>query len=202
MENFSDTILVVGLGNPGKEYQLTRHNVGFMTIEVWCERLGIKLANHRFDARIGTTKFGGKDLVFLCPLTYMNRSGASVKTCADYYHLTAQSILVVHDDLDLPLGRVKVVRGGGAGGHKGVMSIVEQLGTINFPRVKVGIGRPQYGEAIEDYVLSPFYKDQEEVAEKAIQLAVRACELFILEGVDTAMTQINCQNLADKEVRS
>ncbi len=202
MENISNAVLVVGLGNPGQEYRLTRHNVGFMVIDAWCEKLGVKLEGPRFNARIGLAKFGDKNLFFLCPLTYMNRSGASVKACADYYHLSAERILVVHDDLDIPIGRVKVVRGGGSGGHKGVSSIAEHMGTNSFPRVKVGIGRPQYGEAIEDYVLSPFYEDQQEIAEKAVQLAVRACELFVLEGVDVAMTQINCQNLANKEVRS
>ncbi len=195
-------ILVVGLGNPGERYQFTRHNVGFMVVEAWCRELGVGLTGHEFQARSGRTQINGKSVILLCPITYMNRSGVSVKACAQHHQLHPDQILVIHDDLDLPLGRVKVVRGGGAGGHKGVGSIIEELGSDNFPRVKVGIGRPLHGEAIEDYVLSPFYQDQMDLVEEVVSLAVRACELFVLEGVDAAMTKVNCQNLADKEVQS
>jgi PTH1 family peptidyl-tRNA hydrolase len=129
----------------------------------------------------------------------MNRSGEAVRACADYYALETGRILVVHDDLDLPLGRIKVVKDGGAGGHKGVASIIHHLESTQFSRVKVGIGRPRYGETVEDYVLAPFYADVQGLAEKVIRVAVNACELFVLEGVESAMNQINCQNLVNKE---
>ncbi len=194
--------LVVGLGNPGEEYGETRHNIGFMVIGAWCQKLGISLKGRRFKSRNTLVNLGNKTLMLLCPVTYMNNSGQAVKACAQHFGLDSSSIVVVHDDLDLPVGRVKVVRGGGPGGHKGVRSVIEHLGTNEFPRVKVGIGRPQYGESIEDFVLSPFYEHEGAVVEKAILLAVRACELVVSEGVEQAMNYINCQNLADKEVTS
>jgi len=127
----------------------------------------------------------------------MNLSGNSVKACADYYDLDQGNILVIHDDLDLPVGRIKVGRKSGSGGHKGVASIIRNLGTMEFPRVKIGIGRPRYGEPVEDFVLEPFYKDQQEAIRRVIQGAVQACELFVSEGVESAMNAINCQNFAN-----
>lgn len=109
---------------------------------------------------------------------------------------------MVHDDLDLPVGRLKVVRRGGSGGHKGVESIIENLETDGFPRVKIGIGRPRFGESVDKFVLSPFYEDELEIMEKVVDSAVRACELFVSMGVEAAMNRINCQNLANKEVPS
>jgi PTH1 family peptidyl-tRNA hydrolase len=132
----------------------------------------------------------------------MNRSGEAVRACADYYDLAVKEVLVIQDDIDLTVGRVKVVSKGGAGGHKGIRSIIDHLGSMQFPRIKVGIGRPRFGESIEDYVLAPFYSDEKEIMERVIRMAVRACELFVSDGIKPAMDQINCQNLANKEVRS
>ena len=132
----------------------------------------------------------------------MNMSGESVRACADYYALETARILVIHDDLDIPLGRIKIVRDSGAGGHKGVSSIIRHLGGTGFCRVKVGIGHPRYGEAVEDYVLSPFYADEKGFAEKVLRVAVNACELFVLEGVESAMNHINCLNLVNKEEKN
>jgi PTH1 family peptidyl-tRNA hydrolase len=127
----------------------------------------------------------------------MNLSGESVRACASYYGLEINRILVVHDELDLPLGRIKVARDGGPGGHKGVSSIIRHLGSKEFCRVKVGIGRPRYGEAVEDFVLAPFYADERGLAQEAIRLAVNACERFVLEGVESAMNHINRLNLVN-----
>jgi PTH1 family peptidyl-tRNA hydrolase len=136
------------------------------------------------------------------PAGFMNLSGKSVKSCVDAFDLETGRILVIHDDLDLPVGRIKVVRNGGAGGHKGVLSIIDYLGSNEFARIKIGIGRPEFGESPEDYVLNPFYPDQLEILENVLGMAVRACELFVSEGVESAMNHINCQNLADKEERN
>jgi PTH1 family peptidyl-tRNA hydrolase len=125
----------------------------------------------------------------------MNQSGKPIKAFADLYHLSAEDILVVHDDLDLPVGRLKVVKSGGAGGHKGALSVIHHLGDNGFNRVKIGIGRPRYGESVEDYVLSPFYKDEKGVIGEVVKLGVQACELFVSKGVDFAMNHINSQNL-------
>jgi PTH1 family peptidyl-tRNA hydrolase len=194
---------MVGLGNPGSKYEGTRHNVGFFVIDLWIRDLGVGLTGRRFRARSVRTTFRHKEILLFCPDTFMNLSGTAVKSCADFYGLEPSHILVIHDDLDLPVGRVKVVRNGGAGGHRGVSSMVESLGDTAFPRVKIGIGRPRYGESIEDFVLSPFYEDEEGVIKATAHLAVRACALFVTEGVESAMNQINCQNLAEnKEVNS
>jgi PTH1 family peptidyl-tRNA hydrolase len=130
----------------------------------------------------------------------MNHNGGPIKACADFYGLKAEDILIVHDDLDLPVGRIRIIKKGGAAGHKGVLSVIHHLGTDDFPRIKIGIGRPRYVEAIEEYVLSPFYRDEEGIMEKVIQMAVQACGLFVLNGVEAAMNQMNCRNLTDKEV--
>lgn len=189
----------MGLGNPGERYRDTRHNAGFRVIDLWCGDMGLVLHKRLFRSRSTRTRFRGKDMVLLCPQTFMNLSGEAVRACADYYAVDFSRILVVHDDLDIPLGRIKVTMNRGAGGHRGVSSVIRHLGTGNFSRVKVGIGRPRYGESVEDYVLSPFYADEKGLAERAIRMAVKACELSVLEGVESAMNKINCQKLTNKE---
>lgn len=194
--------LIVGLGNPGSEYRDTRHNIGFSVIDLWCQDLGISLTNRRFQSKNIRTIFEEKGVMLLCPLTFMNESGKSVRACVDYYDLDSRSVLVILDDIDLPVGRIKVVRNGGAGGHKGVSSIIHHLGSTQFPRIKIGIGRPRYGESVEDYVLAPFYGDERGIMKKVIHMAVKACELFVSEGIESAMNHINCQNLGYKEEKS
>jgi len=187
--------LITGLGNPGPAYKKTRHNAGYQTIDFWCRQLNLQLRrNQRFQSLFARTAFQGEKIMLLCPLTYMNRSGMAVRACVQYFGLDTENLLVIHDDLDLPLGRVKVARSGGPGGHKGVASIIDHLGTRKFPRIKIGIGRPLHGEAMEDFVLSPFYKDQRDIMETALQWAVKGCELFLSKGIEAAMTQVNCQN--------
>ena len=191
--------LIVGLGNPGPEYEFSRHNIGFRVINLWCKDLGLLMSSRRFRAKTVRSDFRGNRIILLCPLTFMNLSGESVRACADYYALETSKILVIHDDLDLPLGRIKVVRNRGAGGHKGVSSIIRHLRSTDFCQVKVGIGRPRYGEAVEAYVLEPFYADEKRLAQEAIRLAVNVCERFIVEGVESAMNYFNRQNLVNKE---
>jgi PTH1 family peptidyl-tRNA hydrolase len=189
--------LIAGLGNPGTRYRNTRHNIGFQVINLWGKSLGVRLNGRRFQSRNTQTKFQDKEIILLRPLTFMNQSGRSIRACLDFYSLQTENILVVHDDIDIPVGRIKVVRNGGAGGHKGILSLIHYLGTSEFPRVKIGVGRPRHLESIEDYVLSPFYRDEEEIIERVIRLAVRACELFVSEGVESAMNHINYENLAN-----
>ena len=192
----------MGLGNPGPGYENSRHNIGFRVIDLWCRDLGLVLKKRQFRSKNIRAEFQGNNIILLCPLTFMNLSGEAVRAYADYYALEVGTILVIHDDLDLPLGRIKVVKDGGAGGHKGVSSIIHHLENNQFSRIKVGIGRPRYGETVEDYVLSPFYTDEKGLAQKAMEMAVNACELFVLEGVESAMNQINCQNLVNKEEKN
>ena len=129
----------------------------------------------------------------------MNLSGKSVKACIDYYGISTDNTLIIHDDLDLPPGRIKLVSRGSAGGHRGVQSVFDYLGSENVPRVKIGIGRPEYGEGIENYVLSPFYKPEKENIEEVINISVHASRLFISKGIVTAMNLINGKKLKPKE---
>ena len=187
--------LIVGLGNPGIEYRDTRHNIGFKVIEEWAFNLGIALKEDMY-AKYAIIQFDEKKVILQCPLTFMNLSGKAVKAYVDYYDIQGENIMVVHDDLDLPVGRLKITRNGGSGGHKGVSSIIEALNTKDFARLKIGIGRPRYGEKIEDFVLSPFYEDHMEIMEKVIPIAIEGCKLFVSYGIDHAMNKINAQNLS------
>ncbi|MFO7785666.1 MAG: aminoacyl-tRNA hydrolase [Thermodesulfobacteriota bacterium] len=183
--------LIAGLGNPGPDYRFTRHNMGFRILEAWAESLGVRLSGRHFQSGSARTMFLGRSLILLCPMTFMNRSGEAVQACARYYRVEKKDILIVHDDLDLPLGRVRIAAGGGAGGHKGVASVVRHLGSPDIPRLKVGIDRPEQRQAVDDYVLSNFSREEHEMVIQVIQLGVRACEVFVVEGVDAAMNAIN-----------
>ncbi len=187
--------IIAGLGNPGPQYERTRHNIGQEVVEQWGKLLGATLKNRRFRSRHALVDFRGNPAVLLCPLTFMNKSGESVRDCVHLYGLETGKLLIIHDDLDLPLGKVKVVRNGGAGGHRGVSSIIHLLGSSEFSRVKIGIGRPRHKEAVVDYVLSCFYGNENKLAKEVMRMAITASELFVLEGVEAAMNQINCRRL-------
>jgi peptidyl-tRNA hydrolase, PTH1 family len=170
-----------------------------MVIHRWARALGVRLLSRRFEGKSGSARFQDRGLLLLCPQTFMNLSGKSVKTCAESLGVRSEEILVVHDDLDLPLGRVKVAKKGGGGGHKGIQSLFDHLGTREFSRVKIGIGRPMRGDPIEEFVLSPFCREDRAAVEAGLQKAVHACELFVSEGIETAMNQINRQERASLE---
>lgn len=192
--------LIAGLGNPGPKYRDTRHNIGFKVIEMWSRELGVRLTGRKFQSRNTRTNFQGKSLMLLCPSTFMNQSGKSLMACVNYYDLEIRKVLIIHDDLDLPVGRIKVVKNGGAGGHKGVLSVTDYLQSTAFSRVKIGIGRPHHKEAVENYVLSPFNRQEKNIIKEVSQMAVEACKLFVSEGIQPAMNQINCQDLASSYV--
>ena len=192
--------MIAGLGNPGPKYKNTRHNIGFKVIDLLGADLDVQLTGRRFQSNNILTRFEGKKIFLVRPLTRMNRSGESIRSVVDNYGIQPEEILVVHDDLDLPVGRIKVVRNGGDGGHKGIMSITHQVGTDRFARVRVGIGRPRYTEPVEEFVLKPFYQDERRIVDGVIRMAVQACKLFIGKGVESAMNIINGQNLRMKEV--
>lgn len=161
--------------------------------------MGIRLNRRRFHSRNAVTTFRDERIILLLPATFMNKSGISVSECVNYYDLDIKKVVVLHDDLDLPVGRIKVVRNGGTGGHRGVSSIISSLGSREFPRIKIGIGRPRYEEAIEDFVLSPVYNDQKDILERVMQIAVSVCEFLVSEGIESAMNHFNCHNLVEKE---
>ncbi len=186
--------LVVGLGNPGKTYQQTRHNVGFMVVDQLAGVHSVTITKKRFKSLWGATVIHLQHVILAKPQTFMNRSGEAVEALMTYFKLTAEELLVIHDDLDVDFGRIKIVRGGGAGGHRGVESIHETLAKDRYVRVKVGLGRPRFSEAVEDYVLSPWYEDQRSQVAEIVDSAAAAVTAIFTDGLEKAMTVVNAKN--------
>ncbi|MEO2068395.1 MAG: aminoacyl-tRNA hydrolase [Desulfurobacteriaceae bacterium] len=169
--------LIVGLGNPGKKYENTRHNVGWMALDRLALRLGVSFSKEKFKGKLSEISLDdGRKVFLLKPLTFMNLSGESVGELARFYKLQPQEVLVVYDDLDLPLGKLRLRLKGSSGGHKGVLSIEKHLGSREFPRLRIGIGRPLTKEEVVDYVLSPFGKDELPILEESLERAVDCLE--------------------------
>ena len=186
------TWLIIGLGNPGKKYQLTKHNVGFQVVDRCAEKNGIKLKRRRLGkVQIGEGRVGAERVVIAKPLTYMNRSGSVVKKLIGELNISLDHLVVVHDDLDLACGRIKIKDKGGHGGHKGVRSIIEQVGSPDFLRVKVGIDKPRSPEEGADYVLSAFDDEQLPLVEESMEQASEAIETIIVSGKEQAMSRYN-----------
>jgi PTH1 family peptidyl-tRNA hydrolase len=183
--------LVVGLGNPGPEYARTRHNVGFAVVERLAVESGARFSASRFEAEAAAVELAGIPIMLLKPQTFMNRSGLAVAAWLEALGLPASQLIVVHDDLDLPLGRLRVVGSAGPGGQRGVTSIQEALGTQAFPRVRVGIGRPREGEEAIERVLEEFAPDEFQVAEEMVERAASAVQTLLASGLATAMDRYN-----------
>ncbi|MEJ5301700.1 MAG: aminoacyl-tRNA hydrolase [Thermodesulforhabdaceae bacterium] len=185
-------MLVVGLGNPGSRYTFTRHNVGFMVLDVIDTLVDAVLEESKSSWGI-VKKVQWKDLCLttLRPLTYMNRSGDAVSKMMLREKLKPEEILVIYDDLDLPLGRLKIARKGSSGGHRGVQSIIDAIGTKDFPRIKVGIGRPMRGEDVIDYVLSPPYPEERALFRSVLNYAAQSVEVICKDGIEKAMNVFN-----------
>lgn len=179
--------LVVGLGNPGPGYANTRHNFGFMAVE----RLGAARRLDFHSSRFGRLAGGGRGLGLLQPLTFMNLSGNAVGPYLRWHRLDVRQMLVLVDDLDLPLGKIRVRLNGSAGGHNGLKSLIAVLKTERFARIRLGIGRPPDGVPVVDYVLSPFFPHEREAVERALDLAAAAATMAIDEGVAAAMNHFN-----------
>ena len=183
--------LVAGLGNPGREYRETRHNIGFMFVDRLSSKLSIQIGKVQSRALVGTGQFSGSRLILVKPQTYMNLSGQSIASLARFYKVAADQILVAHDDLDLPLGTLRIRPGGGSGGQKGVASTIEQLGTSTFARMRIGIGRPPGQMDPADYVLKKFTEQERELVEAVLDRAVQAAQVFIEHDLDAAMNRYN-----------
>lgn len=184
------TKFIVGLGNPDPEYTSTRHNVGFRVVDELAARHGAPRLRRRFQARVTQISLGEEQVLLLQPLTYMNRSGLAVAAMLQFYQASPQDLLVVCDDFQLPLGKLRLRRKGSAGGHRGLQSIIAQLGTQEFPRLRLGIGNPGAQDPVE-YVLSPFPEEEREIIAPAIVRAAEACEVCMREGLEAAMNQFN-----------
>jgi PTH1 family peptidyl-tRNA hydrolase len=183
--------LVVGLGNPGKTYEHTRHNVGFMVVDRLAGAHSITVKGKRFLSLWGRGDIAGHKVILAKPQSFMNRSGQGVHALMSYFKLAVKDLLVIHDDLDVDFGRVKIVHGGGDGGHRGVHSIHQTLGEDRYVRVKVGIGRPRFTEAVEDFVLSSWYEDQRNHIVEIVDSAAAAVTAILAHGLEKAMTEFN-----------
>lgn len=184
--------LLAGLGNPGIKYALTRHNVGFWIVDALASRAGVKLKKVCCRSYTARAVLAGKEVVLAKPLTYMNRSGLAVRALLQYFSLQPENLLVIYDDLDLSPGRLRLRSRGGSGGHRGMASVIALLGSENFARLRLGIGRPpgETGDGV-DYVLSHFKADEERQIMEAVELAADAVETFLAYGLEAAMNRYN-----------
>jgi PTH1 family peptidyl-tRNA hydrolase len=182
--------LIVGLGNPGREYADNRHNVGFQCLNRLAEAWGLSFNKRKHKALLARGEMAGLKAILAKPQTFMNLSGEAVERLARSYNVPPEDILVIYDDLDLPLGKIRLRPRGGSGGHKGMNSIIEHLGTDAFPRLRVGIGRPTHGDPV-DYVLEDFAPDERMAMEEAYERAISAVELWLTQGIVAAMNRYN-----------
>lgn len=184
--------LVVGLGNPGRQYEKTRHNAGFMALDLLAKRLQVQLAKERFKAVTAQAEYGGQKLLLMQPQTFMNASGIAVEAAAHYYKLPPERVLVLFDDISLPIGRLRVRASGSAGGHNGLKSIIASIGSDGFPRVKIGVGaKPHPDYDLADWVLSVVAKGDWPQFEASLAGAAEAALEVIAHGCDKAAAQYN-----------
>ena len=188
----SENWLIVGLGNPGKEYERTRHNCGFRAVDILADKLGCKIDRAKFQGLYGQVTRDGKKLFLLKPLTYMNLSGRSVLQLSAYFNIPPQRIIVMFDDISLEPGRLRVRADGSAGGHNGIKSIISELGSQDFPRVKIGVGaKPHPEQDLADWVLSSFSPQEEKALCPALDNAGEAALCVIDKGISEAANRFN-----------
>lgn len=183
--------VVVGLGNPGRAYANTRHNVGFDTIDLLAERNNIKINKIKFKSVYGEGTIGNEKVLLVKPQTFMNNSGITVRDIYQFYKLPIENIIVIVDDIDIPFATVRIRGKGSAGSHNGLKSIIYLLQRDDFPRVKIGIGKKQDNQDLADFVLSRFSKDDREIIESSILTGAESVEAIIKEGLDQAMNKFN-----------
>lgn len=183
--------LITGLGNPGQKYKNTRHNVGFMVLDRIAEKLSTKIEKVKFKGLLGDTNYKNEKVLLLKPHTYMNLSGESVKDATSFYKIPIENIIVVYDDMDLPLGRIRIRSKGSSAGHNGLKSIIYQMSSEKFPRVKIGIGKPQNKVKSKGYVLGKFNDEEKEKMDEILDVAADAALVIVEHGVDEAMNRYN-----------
>jgi len=187
--------LIVGLGNPGPQYSWTRHNAGFMVLDRLSRQAGIPVTRKAFSGLTGDGNWLGERVFLLKPQTFMNLSGRSVAEALRFYKLSLADLIVIHDDLDIPFGRVRLKEGGGHGGHNGLRSLAQELGSPDYLRVRVGIGRPLHGDVV-NFVLSNFSKDEMDGLQGVLDGTIDALEMLLKEGLPKAMSIHHSKELA------
>ena len=184
--------LIVGLGNPGQKYEHTRHNMGFLTVDLLAEKLNVKLNKVKFKSAYNIVRFGGQKCLVMKPQTYMNLSGESIRSIVEYYKIDPEEeLLVIYDDISLEVGQLRIRRKGSAGGHNGIKNIIANLGSSVFPRIKVGVGEKPKGYDLADYVLGKFSKEDRVLMEEGYDLACEASALIMQGAIDQAMNEYN-----------
>ena len=184
--------IIAGLGNPGRQYAHTRHNVGFDAIDVLAEKYNIKVENAKGRALTGSGRIEGQSVLLVKPLTYMNLSGESIRALTDFYKIDETSqLIVIYDDISLPPGQLRIREKGSAGGHNGIKSIISHLGGQEFLRIKVGVGEKPAGWDLADYVLSRFAEDDRKKVEEALERAADVAVCLMTDGVEAAMNEYN-----------
>ena len=183
--------LIVGLGNPEPEYSQTRHNMGFDTINLLAEKHGIALDKKGFEGIYGSGTIEGEKVILLKPQTFMNESGRSIVQVRDFYKIDNKNIIVIYDDIDLDVGTVRLRKKGGPGTHNGMKSVIAQLGTIEFPHIRIGTGQPEFKEILISYVICKVNEEEYKKLIPAIEKAALSAETIIKEGIDNAMNKMN-----------
>jgi PTH1 family peptidyl-tRNA hydrolase len=183
--------LVIGLGNPGKEYFMTRHNAGFMVVDKLADAYRISMDKNKFDSIYGKGKIQGNDVMLAKPQAFMNLSGPPVQKLAGFYRISCEDMLIIHDDIDLAFGRIKIKEKGGDGGHKGIRSIKDAFGGGNFTRLRIGIGRSEAGADVVDHVLGRFNPEEKTLLDKIIATAMDAVLTILCEGAKEGMNRFN-----------
>lgn len=183
--------IIVGLGNPGDKYEKTRHNVGFNVIDLLAKEYSIDVSKLKHKALIGEGRVGTEKVILVKPMTYMNLSGESVADICNYYNIDLENLIVIYDDIDLDVGKIRIRKKGSGGTHNGMRSIIKCLGSNEFPRVRVGISKPKNGQDLADFVLSRFAKEDEKSLNESFENAVAAIDCAIRQDLDLAMNRYN-----------
>jgi PTH1 family peptidyl-tRNA hydrolase len=181
--------IIVGLGNPGIPYRMTRHNIGFQVVDRLAKISHIPIRAKRFKSLYGKGWIDSQGVVLLKPMTFMNRSGEAVKKAIDLFHVEIGDLIIIHDDMDLPFGRLRFKRRGGDGGHQGIRSIIDELDNNGFLRLKVGVGRPPKGMEPSEYVLDQFDETEKDQLDGILNRAAESLKVMLLEGIETAMNR-------------
>lgn len=189
--------LIAGLGNPTKEYDKTRHNVGFSVLDVLADKYGIDVSERKHRAYCGKGVIEGQKVLLVKPQTFMNLSGESLRSAVDYYKIAPEDIIVIYDDISLEPGQLRIRQKGSAGGHNGIKNIIAQLGTQEFPRIKVGVGAKPPRMDLADYVLSRFSKGEQELMDAAFREAAEAAVMMMTDGAERAMNHYNAKKKAE-----
>ncbi|WP_312650847.1 aminoacyl-tRNA hydrolase [Aminipila sp.] len=190
--------IIVGLGNPGKKYENTRHNIGFITLDYLADRHGIKITKIKHKALVGEGNISGQKVLLVKPQTYMNLSGNSVREVMEYYKADIENLLVIYDDIDIPSGSVRIRKKGSAGTHNGMRSVVYDLQSDQFPRIRIGMGNNKSAD-LKDFVVGGFSKGEKEIFERAVLHTADAIECFLQFGIDKAMNEYNTKGVVGEE---